>query len=102
MIEVNSEAVVKVTAEDGTKYEFKVKDILTPATALTRYKTTKLDMCYFGDTINLLVKAVMERQSFPLTDVLPDTELYRYGRSDGKCFAMCIRVQDVKTIKTLF
>lgn len=102
MIEVNSEAMVKVTAKDGTKYEFKIKDILTPATALTRYKTTKLDMCYFGDTINLLVKAVTERQSFPLTDVLPDTELYRYGRSDGKCFALCIQAEKVKTVKTFF
>lgn len=101
MIEVNSEAVVKVSA-DGIKHEFKIKDIMTPATALTRYKTTKLDMCYFGDTINLLVKAVKERQSFPLTDVLPDTELYRYGRSDGKCFALCIRAEKVKTVKTFF
>ena len=66
MIEVNSAAVVTVPGE-GCKHEFNVSDILTPATALTRYKTIKLDMCYFGDTINLLAKAVKERQSFPLT-----------------------------------
>ena len=101
MIEVNSAAVVTVPGE-GCKFEFKVSDILTPATSLTRYKTTKIDMCYFGDTINLLAKAVRERQSFPLTDILPDTELYRYGRNDGKCFALCIRVQDVKITKTFF
>ena len=101
MIEVNSAAVVSIQCE-GCKHEFKVSDILTPATALTRYKTIKLDMCYFGDTINLLAKAVKERQSLPLTDVLPDTELYRYGRSDGKCFAMCILADKVKTVKTFF
>lgn len=101
MIEVNSAAVVTILGE-GCKHEFKVSDILTPATALTRYKTTKLDMCYFGDTINLLAKAVKERQSLPLTDVLPDTELYRYGRGDGKCFAMCIQAEKVKTVKTFF
>lgn len=101
MIEVNSTAVVTIQS-DGCKHEFRISDILTPATALTRYKTNKIDMYYFGDTINLLAKAVKERQSFPLTDVLPDTELYRYGRNDGKCFALCIRIQDVKTIKTFF
>ena len=53
MIEVNSAAVVTILGE-GCKHEFKVSDILTPATALTRYKTTKLDMCYFGDTINFV------------------------------------------------
>ena len=98
MIQVNDNAVLKVYFEGGRK-EIKVSDILTPVTALERFKTQKIDMCFFGDTLNLLAKAVSENQSYPLTDVLPDTELYRYGRSDGKCFAMCVPLDKVKTIK---
>lgn len=98
MIQVNESAVMKVYVEGGRK-EFKISDILTPATKLERFKTQKLDMCYFGDTLNLLAKAINENQSYPLTDVLPDNELYRYGRNDGKCFAMCIPLDKVKSIK---
>jgi hypothetical protein len=46
-----------------------------------------------------LVKAVQEGTTHPLAHVLPETELYRYGRIDGKCFAMCIPVCVVETVK---
>ena len=99
MLQVNDSAVVKVFVEGGKK-EFYVSDILTPVSAVERFKTTKTDLCFFGDTLSLLAKAVKENQSFPLVHLLPDNELYRYGRNDGKCFALCLPIDKVKFIKS--
>ena len=98
MIQNKTDAKLKIYFSDCVKV-IRISDILTPASATERFKTLTPDLCYFGDTISQLVKAVQEGTTHSLAHVLPETELYRYGRIDGKCFAMCIPVSVVETMK---
>ena len=98
MIQNKTDAKLKIYFSDCVKV-IRISDILTPASATERFKTLTPDLCYFGDTISQLVKAVQEGTTHSLAHVLPETELYRYGRIDGKCFAMFIPVCIVETVK---
>ena len=98
MIQNKTDAKLKIYFSDCVKI-IRISDILTPASATERFKTLTPDLCYFGDTISQLVKAVQEGTTHSLAHILPETELYRYGRIDGKCFAMCIPVSIVETVK---
>ena len=59
MIQNKTDAKLKIYFSDCVKI-IRISDILTPASATERFKTLTPDLCYFGDTISQLVKAVQE------------------------------------------
>ena len=70
MIQNKTDSKLKIYFSDCVKV-IRISDILTPASATERFKTLTPDLCYFGDTISQLVKAVQEGTTIRLHTFCP-------------------------------